>query len=269
MYKIFTETGANANRSGVMENRDHSKNGASLKSLTSRRNFFLLSLFLPILLFGQVTQSNDSSLSQNEQKKLEGIGVYKVGKTTISIFDDEKVKTIKSSTDFLNLYSAKGIYKEEVSDVPELSVYYHLDYKVNDEITVDLELRFYNDTLYYISTDNLIRLQSYGTIKLQKALELAGYLEKVEDKSETKTYQNRMGATFEKYEPAYRYIYYTYDNIIGEGYYNKYYRKVDEASYVYYILLFDTYIDNKIKNMLKEKREIEKQKKDKSLIEGL
>jgi hypothetical protein len=39
MTQNFKTNGAAANRSGAMETRDHSKNGASLKSQTSRVNF--------------------------------------------------------------------------------------------------------------------------------------------------------------------------------------------------------------------------------------
>lgn len=244
------------------------KTKTSTKNLTAKRNFLMFSLFLSILSFGQTKQINDSSITKGE-KKLDGIGIYKIGKTTISTFNDDNIKEIKNHCYFLGNYGAEGIYKEKTSEFPELSIYYYLDFKVNEEITIDLELRFYKDTLYYISTNNLIRLQSFGTIKLLKALELAGYLQETKDESEIKTYQNKMGATFEKEEFTFIYKYYTLDNLIANGYFHEYYRKVDEASYVYRIDIYDTFIDEKIENMKSAKRELEKQKENKSLIEGL
>ena len=51
MYKIFQTTETAANECGEMESRDHSKNGASPKSQTSRGNFSKIALTLTAILF--------------------------------------------------------------------------------------------------------------------------------------------------------------------------------------------------------------------------
>ena len=239
---------------------------------------------LPLMLLGQVEQTN-------EQKLLEGIGKYKIGETASSLFRGESVRSItRKLADHTNAgvprsaimrgpWQRTGVNKYvKISDVPGHSYYTHINYKLNEEISLNLRLEFYNDTLYSISTDKIYTTNPngehnyyiYGDVdKLLIALEMAGYLANKRENSEIKTYQNAMGARYDKNVPFTTYFYRTPENIMAKGHYTKEYPRINEEIFYYSIEIYDENIFKRIENIKSRNRNSQQQERRTNLTEGL
>lgn len=222
------------------------------------KKLILLLSLLPLLAIAQ------------EQKKLNGVGNFKVGQTTTSVFDGQKIKKIDTKYSLnASLRTPKGVYMLTSSDLPNQNTYYYLGYKINDEISVNLELKFYNDTLYNVISNNIILLENTGINKLLQALKLAGYVKNTEDRSEVKEYQNAYGAKFEEKEFNFDYTYYTDDNIYARGNEHSFHSKINEVNFVYYLEITYTPIDDEIREIYKSQQEKKENENNNKLIEGL
>lgn len=243
-----------------------------MRKVTMKKIVLLTLLSFPILLFGQEDSSKDTPLV-----KLEGIGIFKIGKTTTS--ELEKMGPVKTVTPMSLMISKeylmeKGVFVDPKPSHPAIKTYYILNYELNSEINIDLKLEFYQDTLYEALSSNQIRAVgngycSYGTKKLLDALEIAGYLKNKTDLSSIKTYQNRMGATFERENTIYNYDYNTNTNIIGEGYFEKEYITDTKTSSSYYIVLYNSLIKKKVSSLIRELMEQKIKSENQKLTEGL
>lgn len=129
---------------------------------TIMKKLLLLFIFLPILC---------TSFSQDQ--KIEGIGLFKIGQTHVSIIDklseDINTKTIScnSSSDFYEIEYSKTKYiiqtfpdtVKEYNSPPGSSLCQNVKsfsvkgFYVAGIQLKDLKLQFYNDTLYYVSCD--------------------------------------------------------------------------------------------------------------------
>jgi hypothetical protein len=208
-----------------------------------------------------------TNAQEDDNKTLDGIGKYIIGKTTSELFDGVKIKTTLKTQDL-----PKGVYYIIPSPLNKLDgkkEYKHICYKVNDKIKISLNLKFFNDTLYFISTNT--RYNSYVSSRdkknnvdlLLKGLAQSGYISNESSKSERDPYINRFGGIYYSYFSSKEVTYKSKPNINASGSSSK-----SDDYYLEDIWIFDKLINNRVSYL----EELERNKKplpDKDLIKGL
>ncbi|WP_343633433.1 hypothetical protein [Fluviicola sp.] len=234
------------------------------------------SSLLILCLLGSIYSSSQIS----DSIKIEGIGLFKIGKTTVSSIEElskkfsTKIKSTNSSSDLYNLTTNNNkiiiqLFADTVktynspsytSYSSNVKTYRIIGYSAADIELNDLTVKFYNDTLYYMNCNmssdlnNAIKLK-YGEGKIEvkeKEVVCKNRSTGIERKLIEKTY-------FQKWD---------HDDIMAVSILSEYYNDKCERRLVS-ALTIESFsigrvvnkIDDEIEDRLKERKKIEDKKK--------
>lgn len=230
--------------------------------MKAKKNIFIL---LSLLFVVQVNTNGQ----EEDNKTLDGIGKYVIGKTTYELFNGVKVKDARNKSKL-----SKGVYLISSSSSHKIEghkEYKHIGYKVNDKIIINLRFFFFNDTLYYIDAKShfVHNGVTYSPEKrnnlgaLFRGLNQAGYISEESEENTRKPYINMFGGVYYSYYSAKNVTYKSKPNIHASG---------SSSSVDNYAVLSFSIMNLKTQNRVSvlEKQEMNKKPlPNKDLIKGL